>query len=186
MPLWHVTLRLPDGDRRALLRELRGEAGVVIRNVNERIVTVEVAAPDEAQAGRELGSASVTSVLRVDGGWWGDWWDGESPVVVDPDYLLGPAGPDGDLLFAVPFHHFAVDGSGRGLTLFWNGYASCEPGPATADERDDGVIVTVTERRPRGPIAAAGEGRRSAVELDAPLGHRPVWDRRPGAVRRHA
>jgi hypothetical protein len=161
---------------------------VVIRNVNERIVTVEVAAPDETQAGRVWGSASVTSVLRVDGGWWGDWWDGEAPVVVHPDYLLWPASdrPDGDLLFAVPFHHCSVDSSGRGLTLFGNGYASCEPGPATADEQDDGVVVTVTECRPRGAISAAGAGRRSTVELGAPLGPRPVWDRRPGAVRLRA
>jgi hypothetical protein len=89
---------------------------------------------------------------------------------VDLDCLLGPAGdgPDGDLLFAVSFHHFSVDSSGRGLTLFWNGFASCEPGPAGADEQDDGVIVTVTERRPRGAISAAGQGRRSAVKLGTP------------------
>jgi hypothetical protein len=188
MPLWHVILRLPDGDRRTLLRELRGQPGVVIRNVSERVVTVEVGAPDEARVRRDWAPAAVLSVLRVDGGWHGDWWNGEAREVLDSDYVFGPAGdgPDGDVLFAVPFHHFCVDGSGLCLTMFWNGYAFCEPGPATVDERDDGVIVTVTERRPRGPVASAGAGRRSTAKLRTPLGHRRVWDRRPGALRPHA
>jgi hypothetical protein len=188
MPLWHVTLRLPDGDRRTLLRGLRGQPGVVIRNVRERLVTVEVGAPDEAQVQRDWAQAPVLSVLRVDAGWHGDWWDGGAREIPDPDYVLGPAGdgPDGDLLFAVAFHHFSVDSSGLCLTMLWNGFAFCEPGPATVDERDDGVIVTVTERRPRGPVPAAGAGRRSTVKLRTHLGHRPVWDRRPGVVRPHA
>lgn len=188
MAHWHVMLTLPNGDRRTLLRELRGQPGVVIRNVSERVVTVEVGAPDEARVRRNWGPAAVLAVLRVDGGWHGDWWSGEAREVLYSDYVLGPAGDgaDGDLLFAVPFHHFCVDGSGLCLTMFWNGYAFCEPGPATVDERDDGVIVTVTERRPRGPVAAAGAGRRSTATLQGPLGPRPVWDRRPGAVRPHA
>ena len=188
MPLWHVRLRLPDADRRGLLRELRGQPGVVVRDVEERIVTVEVGAPDEARVRRDWGPSAVVSVFRVDGGWSGDWWDGEDLETLDSDYVLGPAddGPDAAVLVAVPFHHFAVDRSGRCLTMFWNGFAFCEPGPATADERDDGVIVTITERQPRGALATAGEGRRSTVKLRTALGRRPVWDRRPGAARPHA
>jgi hypothetical protein len=125
MALWHVTLRLPDGDRRTHLREHRGEPGVVIRNVKDSIVTVEVAAPDEARVRRDWAESAVLSVLRADGGWSGDWWDGQHPQVLDSDYLLGPAGDgsDGDVLFAVPFHHFSVDSSGRCLTMYWNGFA---------------------------------------------------------------
>jgi hypothetical protein len=188
VPLWDVTLRMPDGDRRLLLRELRGQPGVVIRDVRERVVTVHVEARDEAQVRRDWASASVLSVLRVDGGWHGDWWSGEAREVRDSDYVLGPAGDgsDGDVLFAVPFHHFSVDSSGLRLTMFWNGYAFCEPGPVKVHERAEGVTVTVTERRPRDAVAAAGAGRRSTVTLRSPLGHRPVWDRRRGAVRPHA
>jgi hypothetical protein len=188
MPLWNVTLRLPEGDRRTLLRELRGQADVVIRSVNERVVTVEVAGPDEARVRQDWAWAAVLSVLRVDAGWWGDWWDSQDREVLNSEYLLGPEGdgPDAGLLYAVPFHHFSVDSSGRCLTMFWNGFASCEPGPAMADERDDRVIVTVTERRPRGAISTAGAGRRSTVTLGTVLGHRPVCDRRSGAARPHA
>ena len=188
MPLWHVTVRLPEGDRRSRLRELRSRPGIVIRGVDERTVTVEVGGADEGQVRRDWAAAAVLSVFRVDGGWSGDWWDGQDLEVIESEYELGPAGEDpaAGVLVAVPFHHFAVDSGGRRLTLFWNGYAFCKPGFATADERDDGVIVTVTERRPRGALAAAGEGRRSTVELRAPLGDRPVWDRQPGVVRPHA
>jgi hypothetical protein len=174
MPLWNVTLRLPEGDRRTLLRELRGQADVVIRSVNERVVTVEVAGPDEARVRQDWTWAAVLSVLRVDAGWWGDWWDGQDREVLNSEYLLGPEGdgPDAGLLYAVPFHHFSVDSSGRCLTM--------------ADERDGHVIVTVTERRPRGAISTAGAGRRSTVTLGTVLGHRPVCDRRSGAARPHA
>jgi hypothetical protein len=144
MPLWHVRVRLPEGDRRSRLGELRRRHGVVVRGVDERDVTVEVGGADEAQVRRDWASATVLSVFRVDGGWSGDWWDGQDLEVIDSEYELGPAGGD------------------------------------------TGVIVMVTERRPRGPLALAGEGRRSTVELRAPLGGRPVWDRRPGAVRPHA
>jgi hypothetical protein len=188
MPLWHVMLRLPDGDRRTLLRALHRQPGLAIRSVKQRTVTVEVDAPDEAQVRLDWAAAAVLSVLRVDGGWSGDWWDGQDREVLDSEYLLGPAddGPDGDVLFAVPFHHFSADGSGRCLTMFWNGYASGAPGPTAAEERADGVIVTVTERRDRGPLSTAGVGRRSTLMLRSPLGHRAVWDRRPGVVRPHA
>jgi hypothetical protein len=57
-------------------------------------------------------------------------------------------------IIAVPFHHYALDASGRRLTLFWNGLA--------------------------------GEGRRTTVELERPLGDRSVWDRRPGVLRPEA
>jgi hypothetical protein len=185
MALWHVTLRLPEGDRRSQLRDLRSRSGVVIRGVYEHEVEDEVGGADEAQVRRDWAHAAVLSVLRIDAGWSGDWWDGEDPETLAPDYRLGPAadGPDAQVLIAVPFHHFRVDGTDRRLTLFWHGFASCEPGPAMADERDESVIVTVTERRPGGALAAAGVGRRSVVELRAPLGDRPVWDRQPGAVR---
>ena len=188
MPLWHVRLRLPEGDRRSQLRVLRSRPGVVIRGVDELDVTVEVGGPGEAQVRRDWVDATLLSVLRVDGGWSGDWWDGQDLEVIDSEYELGPAGegPADQRLVAMPFHHFALDSGERRLTLFWNGHVFCKPGPATADERDDGVIVTVTERRPRGPLAAVGEGRRSTVELRAPLRDRPVWDREPGAVRPHA
>jgi hypothetical protein len=179
MPLWQVRLRLPESDRRSQLRELRRRPGMVIRGVDERDVTVEVDGADEAHVRRDWTDATVLTVFRVDGGWSGDWWDGMELEVMDSEYELGPAdeGAGTGVLVAVPFHHFDVHGDGRRLTLFWNGYASCRPGPATADERDDGVIVTVTERRPRGPLATAGEGRRSTVELRAPLGDRAIWDR---------
>jgi hypothetical protein len=160
MPSWHVTLRLPDGDRRALLDELRRRPGVDVRDVDERTVTVEVGAPDEARVRRGWAPAAAASALRVDGGWMGDWWDGDDIEEMEPEYVLRLSGdgPGADLLVAVPFHHFSVDGSGRRLTLFWNGYASCRPGPATAEERGDGVIVTVTERRPSGALAIGGCG----------------------------
>ncbi len=190
MPLWQVTLRLPGGDRRQVLREFRQRAGdVVIRDVSEDTVTVEVAAADEPEVRRQWPGSAAISVFRVDGGWSGDWWDGPGPGLLDSDEVLGPAGddPDGHVLVAVPFHHFAIDGSGRCLTVFWNGTAACAAGDVTADERDDGVIVTVTERCPRGgAIAAAGEGRRATLMLHTALGTRPVWDRRPGVQRPRA
>jgi hypothetical protein len=130
--------------------------------------------------------AAVLAAYRVDGGWSGDSWAGQDSKVVETECVLGTIGADSNAsqLVAVPFHHFSLDGSGRRLTLFWNGYAFSEPGPVWADERDDGVIVTVTERRAAGALATAGEGRRSAVQLRAPIGDRPAWDRRPGRLGR--
>jgi hypothetical protein len=184
MALWQVTVRLPGGDRRQVLREIRGRAGVVIRGVQDTNVTLEVAAVDEVELRRHWPGSESVSVMRVDGGWSGDWWDGDGPGLLGSDEVLGPAdgSPDGDVVVSVPFHHFAVDHSDRRLTLFWNG-SSCEAGPATADEREDGVIVTVTERRPRGARAAVGEGRRTTRTLRTALGARPVWERRPGVAR---
>jgi hypothetical protein len=123
----------------------------------------------------------VASVERVDGGWSGDWWDSEEGLADGESYPLPRAG-----LYAVPFHHYTVDASGRRLTVFWNGLAFCEPGPATAEEREDGVIVTVTELRASDVIAPAGQGRRTTLALERPLGNRPVWDRWPGVRRPHA
>jgi hypothetical protein len=136
IPVWHITLRLPDAHCRSLLRELRGRPDVVIRDVEDRIVTVEVSASDEDNARRAWAPAAVLAAFRVDGGWSGDWWDGQDSKVVETECVLGTVGADSNAsqLVAVPFRHFSPDGSGRRLTLFWNGYAFCEAGPVWADD----------------------------------------------------
>ena len=180
MRRWQITIPIPEGDRRAFLSALRTRAGV-FRGVDERSVVVEVEGPDEEAVRRDWSADGVRSVWRVGDGWDGDWWDGLAETRPHGEYVVDKE----DRLFAVPFHHVDVDASGRRLTLFWNGLAAYEPGPASAEEREDGVIVTVTERRGGGgnAVPLAGEGHRSTVTLSAPLGDRPVWDRYPGAAR---